>query len=430
LSYKDRLRTLRYTSPSGSPFDLRFTEVSRNRDKKAVVSEFPLQDQGGIQDLGQATPRYPITCFIDGPDYDREADRLWEALNESGPGELEHPRYGTLSVLPTSVSQSESFTDGAGRATFEIDFVFSDEISLEYPRTQDLARGRVAAQADEAAASVVADVADPSIDDTGAVAGGLPGTPGGVSDSSIDDPGAIERLKADVQSGIDSVVGAFDTVEGISDDVRTSIQSAARGITSEIDSLVQAPQDLAESLLSLYRTPADVATDVEAKINGYGSIIDTIAASAEATTSRYGGILARLGLAQVNGAAVAAAQASASGESGTRLGAVNAALELRRIADRASEATEAIGVVAFESVRATRQALTDAINAAIESSLSLPVERVTVLESDTTPLNLAYDLYGVDADVDEMADRIIEYNGIGGADILMIPAGTEVRWYV
>jgi prophage DNA circulation protein len=408
MSYQDRLQQLVYTSPSGKEFTLRFTETTRERGKKAPVNEFPNQNQGGVQDLGQTTPRYPVNCYIDGADYDLTADRFWQALNESGPGELQHPRYGVIPVLPTSIRQVEQFIDGAGRATFEIDFVQADEISLEYPRTAALASASVALSAIEAGAAIADSVADIEIEELGQLA----------------------ALKDKVLGGLDAVKSAFDAVTGFTDDVRQAINSTVQAITTEIDALIQAPQDLAESLLSLYRLPADTVTDVKAKIDGYAAILDTVVTAAVNTTTRYGVLFGLIGAADVNAASIAAAEASTAGTSATRASAIDAALALKAIADRQAAAIETLGAEDYESYYATRRALTLALDALIRTSLSLPAERVYITTEDITPIELAYQLYGMDGDVETLTDRIINYNDLTGESIILIPAGTEVRWYV
>ena len=107
MSVFDRLRTMRYIAPSGSEFVLEFDELVRTLGKKSIASEYPGRDAGSVQDLGRRTRRYPIVCYISGPDYDEEADRFAAALEESGPGVLEHPRWGTLDVHPSLARQHD-----------------------------------------------------------------------------------------------------------------------------------------------------------------------------------------------------------------------------------------------------------------------------------------------------------------------------------
>lgn len=408
MSYTDRLQNLVYTSPSGKSFTLRYTEVSRERGKKAPVSEFPNQDQGAVQDLGQTTPRYPVVCFIDGEDYDLQADRFWTALNEPGPGQLQHPRYGTIAVLPVTISQTESLINGAGRASFEIEFVRSDEIALEYPRTGAQSAASVGAAVDDAGES---------IEET-------------LTDVEVEEPGALAALKEKTLAGLSATRNAFNKITGVTEAVRTSISSTIQTITNEIDTLIAAPVNLTASLLSLYRLPADTVTDVRAKIDGYATLIDTVATAAVNTTTRYGVLFGLIGAADVNAATIASAEASTSGTFTTRADAMEAALSLRAIADSQSAAMESIGDFDYESYLATRRALTLALNALIANTLTLPAERIYTTPRDMTPLELVFELYGVDGDADVLIDRIIDYNDLTGDSILLIPAGTEVRWYV
>jgi prophage DNA circulation protein len=123
MSYIDRLRTLKYTSPKGTSFNLQFDDLSRNGTRKIAVSESPDKDLPSIQDLGLAAEKYPVEVYISGADYDKEADRFFNALREKGVAELAHPRWGNMQVIPLSFSQVEKFVDGARRAVFTIEFV-------------------------------------------------------------------------------------------------------------------------------------------------------------------------------------------------------------------------------------------------------------------------------------------------------------------
>lgn len=44
MSYLDRLRACRYRTPSGTEYELQFTELARSGSKKAAVHEFPQAD--------------------------------------------------------------------------------------------------------------------------------------------------------------------------------------------------------------------------------------------------------------------------------------------------------------------------------------------------------------------------------------------------
>jgi prophage DNA circulation protein len=123
MSYIDRIERLTYQSPKRKTFDLEFDDLARNIQRKTAINEFPYQNIANVQDLGMGNLKIPIRCYISGNDYDLEADRFFKALNEQGSGILDHPRWGSIDVIPINITQSESFIDGLGRAIFEIEFV-------------------------------------------------------------------------------------------------------------------------------------------------------------------------------------------------------------------------------------------------------------------------------------------------------------------
>jgi len=408
LSYRDRLRQFEYTAPDGSLHTLQFTELSRSGGKKAPVTEFPQQDQGAVQDLGQTTPRYPISGFIAGADYDQSADEFWRALTQAGPGTLNHPRWGVIEVLPVSIEQTEQFVNGAGRAVFDVEFVQTEPAQLEYPRTAELTAQSVIGGLELTEASILSDLE-------------------GVE---VTDPRQKAGLKEQVLGGLDAVTGAFDKVTGISDDVQSSIRGTVSEITRNIDSLVAAPQDLVESLLGLYRTPADVITDIRSKIGGYSAILETFAGSARNTTERYGELFGLINGAQAQAIGVSAAQASVSGTAETRATNTGAIDDLSGITGQLFGLLEDIGSDGYESSRATRQTMTASLRALIDRSLDLPAERVYLTPGDLTPIELVWRLYGEGADLEAMLNRIIGYNNLQGSQLLIVPRSTEVRWYV
>jgi prophage DNA circulation protein len=407
MSWKDRLRTLEYESPSGEQFTLAFDDLSREVGKKAPVTEFPNQNAGAVQDLGQSTKRYPITAYISGRDYDTEADRFWSALNESGPGVLRHPRFGNLDVVPVSVSQSESFVEGGGRASFRIDFVESDQAALLYPSRTSLSPNAIYAAVDAAA---------------GAAAKSLEGI-------EAEDPGALEVLKNKVKNALGAVNNAFDTITGVTDSIRSEIQSTIGGIISEIDTLVQAPMSLAQSLITLYRLPARTVTSVKSKIDGYTALANTLADAFIDTTNQYGQMFGLINAASTAGFQIAAAESTVTGEIETRASAANIVESLFAIQNIADASYESSGVVDYELQRASRMAITNALKSLQEKSINLPVERVFTLESDEALLSLVDSLYGNIDSLDSTIDRFIRYNELQGSHIVMVPQGTTVRWY-
>ena len=407
--WKENLRTLRYTSPNGNEFELDFGELSRSGAKKAPVTEFPGQDEASVQDLGNEAITIPISCTISGDDYDAEADRFWNALSEDGFGELEHPRWGNVTVLPSTREQTEQFVNGAGRAAFRIDFIRISDTAQEFPRARAAADDQVSSDVDTVGESLNAE---------------LEGT-------VLSEPREQATLKSQV----------LDTVEGFSDTFRDAaaqvdgltqeIDAQVRTIQSDIDSLVTAPADLFESVITFYRLPARTAANVGSKLDAYRTLYDTLADEFRRTSTRYGELFGIVAASQINAVTAAAAESTVEGGLPTRGSAARAVDSLTSLdADAASliaEIESNSGATAPYSVQAdVARAVNRAAGSLIDRALSLPTERVLTLEQSYMPAALTDELW---SDPD-MLDHLIDYNNLSGDELFLIPAGREVRWYV
>ena len=408
MSYLDRLREMKYISPSGQEFTPLYDDLSRTGGKKAPLTEHPGQNQGTLQDLGEITGTFPITCYIAGQDYDLEADRFWAALAETGPGRLVHPRWGNRQVLPTSRSQGEGFVEGMAAAVFTITFVIASEEAFEYPKTTTDWGTRTENATDTAADAVAAGVPD-----------------------EVTDTATKATLKIAVQNTLTAITDLFSTLEDVTDEVRSEIESAINEITNSLDTLVGAPISLMESLLTLYRLPGRTITKVTAKIEGYQTIFDNLASGFVDTTAEYGEQFGLISAANLTAVSIAAAESTTTGTLVTRSQAGEAIEDLNKLwkdllSYIESLETEGDFTSSQESLKSAYAVVTSAISGLVNQALNLPAERLLVLESEKPPLAIVYELYG---DISRL-DEFIDYNEISGDEILLLPRGREVRWYV
>lgn len=398
MSWKDRLRPCVYISPSGAEFDLLFDELVREIGKKAPVTEFPGQDSGAVQDLGQTTQRFPLSVYFSGANYDLQADRFWGALREPGPGELRHPRYGNIAVVPVSVQQSEGLVDGANRASFTIQFVEAIDARLEFPAGIGINPAAISAQADAAIAAAAATLAD----------------------IEVEEPGALAQLKATVNNVIDVTVGAFDTVTDLAEDVRSEIDNTVRNITNRIDDLVSAPFELVGALADLYRLPARTITSVRNKVSDYVFLAQSLQRTFQDITGEYADLLGLVGNANGNVVAAATAEASSIGTQATGADAAATNDLLAQLAPAGDD---------FEATSAVRRALTLAQQAQWDLITTLPIEQQTTLEYEEALIPLVDRLYTNIDDINLVIEQFIEFNDLQGQSIFMVPSGTTVRWY-
>ena len=403
----DRLRTMKYISPSGLEFILQFEDLERSGGKKAPVSEYPGQNQAGVQDLGNLTPTYPISCYITGQDYDTEADRFFDALHETGPGKLIHPRWGNLSVLPTQVVQAEKFVAGAGLAAFSITFIRASLDSFEFPKASAAPAAIVTANVGSAVTAIVESVPE-----------------------ELTQVGEIAGTKAEILNVLDEVTEGFDNITGLTDDIRADIDQAVRDITSEIDDLVESPADLMTSMLQLFRYPATVDIDVEAKIDGYATIYSNIIDGFITTANQYGegfgaiaaGILAALGLS--------AAESTTAGDISTRDEAGQVVSDLDSLNSTINDSMQDIEdagsfSAAYELQQTLELTMSAALSGLIDRALNLPAERSIIMDREVPPTVLCYELFG---SLDNLDDWM-NFNRFVDDEILLIPRGREVRWY-
>jgi hypothetical protein len=134
--------------------------------------------------------------------------------------------------------------------------------------------------------------------------------------------------------------------------------------------------------------------------------------------------------AQLAGLSGAAAEATQSGDLDTRTSAINAVEILTTLDYDLHASIEDIEVIGafqspYEVQAATSRAVSGAVGNLIDRALSLPTERVEVLDRSITPVQWVWE---IDGDLSRL-DTLMRYNEFQGNEIMLIPAGREVRWY-
>ena len=105
----------------GCHFRLDSYETSTGR--RGDISEYPLRNTPGGQDLGRKARRFNFAAYVMGPTWQLQRDQLLNACEADGPGLLVHPFHGEHVVLCESCSVSEGRQGGQRFATFTLGFV-------------------------------------------------------------------------------------------------------------------------------------------------------------------------------------------------------------------------------------------------------------------------------------------------------------------
>lgn len=124
-----------------------FTESHQfSGGRRGVTHEFPQKDRNRTEDLGKRVRQYSIEMLIFGDDYFDQRDKMVEALETEGSGELIHPYLGRVSVQVFGFSFTETIKDGR-MVKFSVEFTEAGE--LVFPEPEINTTAKTVAAADE-----------------------------------------------------------------------------------------------------------------------------------------------------------------------------------------------------------------------------------------------------------------------------------------
>lgn len=265
MSWRDRKRPASFR---GVPFQVSENEALVGR--RGVVNEFPGRDEPSTQDLGKRARRFTIQAFVIGEDYDLARDRLIEAVELPGPGELVHPYYGQIraTVDPnTAVSIRES-ESALGEAVIAITFVREGEQPTPSISVDTVAR---ASATNARANAALAATFEASVDNSG---------PEGVRTNLIDTLtsalGFFARMNAKTTSTLSIVDRSSAKIRSVTSDAAALIMTPNRLVTDMIElhdsifagisrvtyatsSVAVRGRDVAQTLLGTHREAQDMS---------------------------------------------------------------------------------------------------------------------------------------------------------------------------
>lgn len=215
--------------------------------RRTSLQEFPGRDQPFVEDLGRRTRRFTIDMFVLGEDYDQARDKLREALEQPGPGELEHPYWGTLTVTVDGGVRIRESTKQGGYAQFSVSFIEAGaELPvLELPDTKEevaAAAEKVTAAAEDrfaaaySVASAIAAVVEAAIEAVQAVASMINKVRGKIA--------AAMQLVNDLKAAVDAFADAATSL------ILTPV-ALANAITGLIASVVSAINNISDAFSTL-----------------------------------------------------------------------------------------------------------------------------------------------------------------------------------
>jgi prophage DNA circulation protein len=431
MSWQDRITEAIYTSPSGQEFVGTFEDVSKTLSKKSTPFDFPDVPGTYVQDLGPRGRRYPLKWIFWGDDYDIEAERFDNALEEKGAGQLLHPLYpGILNVVPIGdITRVDALKTAGNQAVYNIEFW--ETIEIVFPISELSAKNSINFEIDAFSISAAESFSD---------------SLSAIKSSEI--AGLIESA----QAGLRKVKRVMAKIAATTEAINRQFTDAVDIIENSIDTLVGTPTLLAAQMIQLTRLPSQAAASIGAKLDSYATLIASFTEgpdnqfSPSAVDSQPG-----------NAFSVSDMLASAS---------VISSIE-STISDDAIFNTRAATIEAIEALTANFDnyiAWSDINRDALSADLSLNrepgtndlidtgehyqnlqnalgiasgrlteivftalQERSVVLDRARSIYDFAAEFYG---EIDPKIDFIIESNKLTGAEILELPKDRKMLYYV
>ena len=407
MAWQGRIREAAYTSPGGTRTVFAYENVSMTVEKKTTGFDFPDADGTFVQDLGHTGRRYPLRLFFSGSDYDLEAEAFLKTLLERGTGKLEHPVYGTVDVIPFGKIKRRDDLKTAGNQAI-LDVNFWQTIGLVYPTTQT-----------DPAAAVLSAVSEYN----DAAAAGL------AESTSLDS--AVERVgfRNSYQAALDATTSGISAVADTQEDVRKQFNAIADSISRSLDILVAEPATLAFQTTQLIQAPARALTSILARLSAYADLTTALISGdgAEVQSNAFHGKDLYVST-YVTGSIVSVL----NNQFTTKAEALDAAeailSQFEGVTVWRDASFRALGEVdTGGEYQQLQEAVALTAGFLVEISFALRQERCVVLDRARTIVDLAAELYG---SVDDQLDFLINSNALTGSEILELPKGREIVYYV
>ena len=135
----------------GVPFTVSESE-NRAGGRRTAVHEYPGRDDPFVEDMGEITKTFSVEGFIVGDDFLERGQRLIDACNLPGAGELVHPYRGARTVVCQGIVETVRTREGRV-ARYEMTFVQAG--ANQFPTDEASVSDQVEAAADGAVEAVI-----------------------------------------------------------------------------------------------------------------------------------------------------------------------------------------------------------------------------------------------------------------------------------
>lgn len=413
MSWEDRIAEGGYIAPDGNRISFQFEDVETSVDKRVTEFNLPNYDGSVIQDLGRNGRQYPIRAFFTGDNCDLDAAAFEALLLQRGIGRLLHPFYGSITVVPTgSIKRIDRLKTAANQSILEVTFL--EAVNVFFPGQTISPRSQVRASIDSAN-NACAEQFEELLNVT-------------TVEESVSLASVINRSLVTVN---DSLAKLSQTV----DEVSQEYQAIENSVQNSLTILVGQPLNLASQVQQLVGAPARAASLIQDRLSAYNNLFQSLTTGPGSIASQglnnvpsnnfhYTNVLASATLTAVSTAVLET-------EFETAPSAIAAASFIIGLFDALTDwRDDNFASLDQIDTGAGYQELQELVSVTagylIEISFTAAQERVLTLDRARTIVDVCAQLYGT---VDKI-DFLINSNSLTGSEILELPIGRELKYYV
>ena len=268
MGWEERRGGAAYTPPSGVRIAFDFQVVPESFTLRGTEFQFSGFTGTYVQQHGSSGRRHPLRIYLTGPDHDKQAKVFRAAVSEDGVGELELPLKDPIDAVPLGeVKLVQDYVTRANETAFDVVFVQTTGAAF-------LARQEDAASAAELALSEF-------------------GSASGLNFSNSLDLGGIAEQAgfiATFKKILKAVKNATGKVAAVQEKINDEFEDAFSLINETIDTLIKDPLDLAFETNRLISLPSKAITSIDARMDGYSNLALMIFSEPLATPGGPGGL--------------------------------------------------------------------------------------------------------------------------------------------
>lgn len=415
MPWNDRIREAALKSASGEKrVVFNYEDVRKSFDKKTTAFDSPDADGTYIQDKGHTSRRYPMRVFFWGDNYDLEADEFDAILHEIGPLTLEHPIYGVINVVPFgTITQRDDLKTAANQAVIEL--TFWETTGFIYPSSQDDPASEVIIAIDKRNKETAEEF-----------------------EAVVDLDSAVEQttFKNSYDVLLNNTKAGLQSVSDAQDDVKKQFDAVYDSINNSIDILISEPLTLAFQTVIMIQSPSRALTNITARLDAYNNLTNSIITGDDAvqspgndsTNSNKFHTDDLYASTYVSGSVVSVV----NNQFVTKTEALEAAEFILTQLDNVTNWRDDNFVSLSEiDVGGSYQKLQEAVALTagflVQISFTLKQERNIILDRPRTIVDLVAELYG---SVDDQRDFFITSNDLSGSEILELPRGRSIVYYI